>query len=225
VALAKNFTVLTKMNYYDSAALMHVMLHARGLWAAMTEGTILHGGLDGSGDEYESGATGVAGNDHEQAIGEGGMGGGHPVERGGRSCAKGEGELSQEGVWHDHVPQWWVNLRFHHADRKYNQPIAVLGFEYKEEEIVRKFFQALLPRFEQIAASIKTLLNLETVMVDELVGRLKPSEESINRNGGGAIVSRNLTKDELITKIMLRLKIIGGVTPYVTETLIRVLSK
>jgi hypothetical protein len=39
VALAKNFTVLTKMNYYDSAALMHVMLHARGLWAAMTEGT------------------------------------------------------------------------------------------------------------------------------------------------------------------------------------------
>jgi hypothetical protein len=90
---------------------------------------------------------------------------------------------------------------------------------------VRKFFQALLPRFEQIAASIKTLLNLETVMVDELVGRLKPSEESINRNGGGAIVSRNLTKDELITKIMLRLKIIGGVTPYVTETLIRVLSK
>jgi hypothetical protein len=64
--------------------------------------------------------------------------------------------------------------------------LVVLGFEYKEEEIVRKFLQALMSKFDQIAASIKTLLNLEIVMVDELVGLLEPSKERINYNGGGA---------------------------------------
>jgi hypothetical protein len=58
--------------------------------------------------------------------------------------------------------------------------------------------------------SIETLLNLETVTVDELVGRLKPLEERINLNGGSAITSLNLTEDELIAKISSRLKIIGG---------------
>jgi hypothetical protein len=87
--------------------------------------------------------------------------------------------------------------------------LAVLGFEYKEE-IVRKFLQALPPKFEQIAASIETLLDLESISVDELVGRLKPTEERINRNGGGAIASLNLTEDELIAKITSRLKIAGG---------------
>jgi hypothetical protein len=55
--------------------------------------------------------------------------------------------------------------------------------------------------------SIETL---ETVTVDELVGRLKPLEERINLNGGGAITSLNLTEDELIANISSRLKIIGG---------------
>jgi hypothetical protein len=55
--------------------------------------------------------------------------------------------------------------------------LVVLSFEYKEEEIVRKFLQALLPKIEQIATSIEMLLDLETVTVDELVGCLKPSEK------------------------------------------------
>jgi hypothetical protein len=58
--------------------------------------------------------------------------------------------------------------------------------------------------------SIETMLNLETVTVDELVGCLKPSEERINLNGGGAITSLNLTEDELIAKISSWLKIVGG---------------
>jgi hypothetical protein len=88
--------------------------------------------------------------------------------------------------------------------------LAVLGFEYKEEEIVRKFLQALPPKFEQIVASIETLLGLETISFNELIGCLKPSEERINHNGGGVIVSLNLMKDELIAKITSWLKIAGG---------------
>jgi hypothetical protein len=84
--------------------------------------------------------------------------------------------------------------------------LAVLGFEYKEEEIVRRFLQVLPPRFEQIATSIETLVDLETIMVDELIGHLKP----INRGGSSSIASLNLTEDELITKITSRLKIADG---------------
>jgi hypothetical protein len=36
---AGNFPVLTKTNYYDWAALMRVMLQARGLWTAVSDGT------------------------------------------------------------------------------------------------------------------------------------------------------------------------------------------
>jgi hypothetical protein len=88
--------------------------------------------------------------------------------------------------------------------------LMVLGFEYKEEEIVRRFLQALPPRFEQIATSIEMLVDLETITVDELIECLKLSKERINHDGGSAIVSLNLTEDELIAKITSRLKIAGG---------------
>jgi hypothetical protein len=39
-APVRNFLVLMKTNYYDWAALMRVMLYARGLWNAMTEGAL-----------------------------------------------------------------------------------------------------------------------------------------------------------------------------------------
>jgi hypothetical protein len=46
-----------------------------------------------------------------------------------------------------------------HLGRITNQ-LAVLGFEYEEEEVVRRFLQALPPKFEQITSSIETLLDL-----------------------------------------------------------------
>jgi hypothetical protein len=48
--------------------------------------------------------------------------------------------------------------------------LAILGEEYTEEEMVRRFLQALPPKFEQIASSIETLLDLSEVTVDELIG-------------------------------------------------------
>jgi hypothetical protein len=88
--------------------------------------------------------------------------------------------------------------------------LAVLGFEYKEEEIVRHFLAALPPKFEQIATSIKTLCDLDTITVDELIGRLKPSEERINRNQGKSMASLNLTEDELVARLSSRLKMMGN---------------
>jgi hypothetical protein len=88
--------------------------------------------------------------------------------------------------------------------------LAVLGFEYKEEEIVRRFLATLPPKFKQITTSIETLCDLDTITVDELIGQLKPSEERINRNQGKSVASLNLTEDELVARLSSRLKMTGN---------------
>jgi hypothetical protein len=88
--------------------------------------------------------------------------------------------------------------------------LAVLGFEYKDEEIVRWLLAALPPKFEQIATSIETLCDLDTITVDELIRQLKPSEERINRNQGKSVASLNLTEDELVARFSSRLKMTGN---------------
>jgi hypothetical protein len=75
---------------------------------------------------------------------------------------------------------------------------------------VRRFLAALPPKFEQIATSIETLCDLDTHTVDELIGRLKPSEEQINRNNGKSIASLNLTEDELVARLSAHLKTSGN---------------
>jgi hypothetical protein len=85
--------------------------------------------------------------------------------------------------------------------------LAELGCEYKEEEIVQKFLLVLPLKFEQIESSIETHRELETIMVDESIGRLKPSEECINRNNGNSIASLNLMEDELVVRLSSCLKL------------------
>jgi hypothetical protein len=51
---------------------------------------------------------------------------------------------------------------------------------------------------------------LETLTVDELIGRLKPTEERINRNNGNTVASLNLTEDELVARLSSRLKLSGN---------------
>ncbi|WVZ91483.1 hypothetical protein U9M48_037649 [Paspalum notatum var. saurae] len=94
-------------------------------------------------------------------------------------------------------------------NRLVNQ-LAVLGDGIKEEEVVRKFLQALPARFEQIASSIETLLDLSDVSVEELIGRLKATEERHNHGGANSIASLNLTEDELVTRLSSRLQLSGG---------------
>jgi hypothetical protein len=45
------------------------------------------------------------------------------------------------------------------------------------EEVVRQFLLALPPKFEQIAASIETLLNLERIMDDEHCSTFRGAHE------------------------------------------------
>ncbi|XP_066392138.1 uncharacterized protein [Miscanthus floridulus] len=68
----------------------------------------------------------------------------------------------------------WDALKTRHigVDRITDQ-LAILGDAYEEETIIRKFLQAVPDRFHQIAVAIETLLDLEAVSLEELLGRLR----------------------------------------------------
>jgi hypothetical protein len=195
-----------KMNYYDWAALVKVMLQARGLWMVVSAGTEDYT-KDRMALEVITKAV------PPELLGLSRVrrrwrthGKRSPYTMWGRSRAESEGKFPQVVTFLDGELIYdfaaWLG-------RVTNQ-LPILGFEYKEEEIVHKFLQPLLPKFEQIATSIETLLDLGMVIVYEWVGRLKPSKERINRNGGGVLASLNLIEDELVSKISWRLKITGG---------------
>jgi hypothetical protein len=55
--------------------------------------------------------------------------------------------------------------------------LATLDEEVKDDEIVAKMLKSLSPRFKQITITIKTLLDVSTMSVADLIGRLKEAEE------------------------------------------------
>jgi hypothetical protein len=91
--------------------------------------------------------------------------------------------------------------------------LVVMGNSCTEEEIVRRFLQALPPKFDQIAASIETLLDPANVSLDELTGRLKPVEEKMNRDRKEAVGKLNLMEDELVALLSSWLKATGSNSP------------
>jgi hypothetical protein len=54
----------------------------------------------------------------------------------------------------------------------------MLGEEVKDDEIVMKMLQSLSAHFKQITIVIKTLLDVSTMSVIDLTGRLKEAEEA-----------------------------------------------
>jgi hypothetical protein len=44
---------------------------------------------------------------------------------------------------------------------------------YDEERAVAKLFRCILEKYKQIARSIESLLNLSTMTIEEVIGRLK----------------------------------------------------
>jgi hypothetical protein len=56
--------------------------------------------------------------------------------------------------------------------------LAVLSEEVKDGEIITKMLRSLPPHFKQIMIAIKTLLDVPTISVAYLTGRLKEAEEA-----------------------------------------------
>jgi hypothetical protein len=62
--------------------------------------------------------------------------------------------------------------------------LVVLGEGIEEEVIMQKFLLVVPPKFIQITMSIETLMDLEYVTVENLIGRLKAVEDRYNLDGG-----------------------------------------
>lgn len=58
-----------------------------------------------------------------------------------------------------------------------------LGHEVEEEELVRRMLDAMPKSFLQIVASIEQCFELDTMLFDEAVGRLKAYEERLKSHG------------------------------------------
>ena len=56
--------------------------------------------------------------------------------------------------------------------------LTTLGEEVKDDEIIMKMLRSLPPRFKQITIVIKTLLDVSTMSVADLIGWLKEAEEA-----------------------------------------------
>ena len=56
--------------------------------------------------------------------------------------------------------------------------LATMDEEVEEAKVVAKILRSLPPRFKQIAIAIKTLLDISTMSVADLTGRLKEAEEA-----------------------------------------------
>jgi hypothetical protein len=57
--------------------------------------------------------------------------------------------------------------------------LTTLGEEVKDGEIIAKMLRSLSSRFKQIVISIKTLLDVLTMSVVDLIGRLKEKGEAL----------------------------------------------
>ena len=58
--------------------------------------------------------------------------------------------------------------------------LRVLGETMPENKVVKKLLRSLPKRFSQIGVSIETLLDVNTMMIEDLVGRLKAAEDRLD---------------------------------------------
>ncbi|WVZ80484.1 hypothetical protein U9M48_027954 [Paspalum notatum var. saurae] len=190
ISSSGNFPTLTRTNYYDWVALMHVMRQARGLWPPVMLGTD-----DVTEDRM---ALEVL----SKAV---------PAEMMGTIASKPSAKAAWEAIKVMNVGVERVRkakagmLRWEFDSLKFRDretvddfgirigrivtQLTVLGDAIKEEQVVHKFLQALPPRFEQIASSIKTLLDLSDVSVEELIAvavaaRVAVARAAAVRNAG-----------------------------------------
>lgn len=199
------FPMLTKTNYFDWAALMRVMLQARSLWDAVSVGT----------DDYVEDR--MALEVIAKAV---------PTELMGTIASKATAKIAWDAISTMHVGVERVRkakantlrrefdgLKFRDGEtvdefgvriNRIAHQLTVLNNACAEEEIVRKFLQALPPRYAQISMAIETFLDLSKISVEELIGRLKSAEER-HGLGSGSIASLNLTEDELIARVAAKM--------------------
>ena len=170
------YPMLTRTNYAEWVVLMKVMLKARRLWAAVTVGTtdeeddqsameailksvpteyvVPLGAKDSAKEAWESLETMRLGGDRVRKAKA------QQLRREYEAIAFRDGEAIEDFA-----------LRL----TSLVSQLAQVGVDIGEEEAVAKYLRVVPPRFAQIALSIETLLDMSTLSIEDVTGRLLPS--------------------------------------------------
>jgi hypothetical protein len=80
------------------------------------------------------------------------------------------------------------------------QRLAILGDPEPESKVVAKYLRVTRPRYRQLVVSIETLLNIDTLSIEEVTGRLKAAtddEPTPPQTVGGKLL---LTEEQWLEK-------------------------
>jgi hypothetical protein len=179
VSGGSSYPTLTKTNYSDRALLMKVKLKARALWDAIQQGGVdsheemmaldvlcsavppemvpTLAKMETAKQAWDATATMRIGDDRVRKSTA------QQLRRKFDLAAFDDGETVEEYA-----------LRLNNMAAQ----LATLGDEVMDDVIVAKILRSLPPRFKQIAIAIRTLLDVTTMSVADLVGRLKEAEEA-----------------------------------------------
>lgn len=80
--------------------------------------------------------------------------------------------------------------------------LRVLDNTVEEEKVVKKFLRVVPSRYTQVAIAIEMLLNLSTLSVEELTGRLRAVEQRYGRDDTSSIGTRLLLSEEESTTVL-----------------------
>jgi hypothetical protein len=213
-ALTGNFRILSKTNYSDWAAVIRILLQEHGLWDTANIGT-----MDYTEDHMALEAL-------TSAV---------PPELSGTIAGKAMVHIALEGMKTSWVSDDRVHkskagtLKWEFDAMKFRSgesvddfavrinslanQLTALGDALKEEANVQKFLQVIPSKFMQIAMSIKTLMDLEYVTVENLDGQLKLVDDRYDLDGGGVSglggARLNLMEEELVACVTSWLKLDG----------------
>lgn len=83
--------------------------------------------------------------------------------------------------------------------------LEILGDKIEEDRVIKKFLRVVPPRYSQVAISIETLVDLQTLSVEELTGRLKAVEERYEQdNTDDASGHLLLTEEDWLARMKQR---------------------
>jgi hypothetical protein len=80
------------------------------------------------------------------------------------------------------------------------QRLAVLGDPEPQHKVVRKYLRVAKPRYKQLVVSMETLLDIDTLSVEEVTGRLQAGADDVvevHKTADGKLL---LTQDEWLEK-------------------------
>ncbi|XP_073360151.1 uncharacterized protein [Aegilops tauschii subsp. strangulata] len=181
-----NWPMLTKSNYNDWLLLMKVKLEARDYWDA-----VKHSDVDF----------------HEDRMALEAILGAVPPEMVGTLAVKPSAKAAWDAIATMHIggnrvraakaeslARNFETIGFHNGEAVDDfamrlgsmvTNLNILGDKVTEEKAVRKFLRVVPPRYSQIALSIETLVDLDTLSIEDLTGHLKAAEERLDHGGSG----------------------------------------